>query len=65
MDLSIDCTSIFLIALLGDCFSRERAEKMQILEEYVCKLHKESKELSVKNMFIATVTHEIRNFVSK
>ncbi len=32
--------------------------------EYKLKLKKKSEKLSIKNRFIATVTHEIRNFVT-
>jgi len=42
-----------------------RSEKIAQCEEYIYKLHKKTKKLSMKNLFIATLTHEIRNFVAK
>lgn len=38
---------------------------MKGCEEYINKLKKKTSKLSMKNIFIATLTHEIRNFVSK
>lgn len=62
------CFSWLLILTLTSLFktcSQEKAGFKEACEAYIQKLQKKKKKLSVKNKFIATLTHEMRNITTR
>jgi hypothetical protein len=59
--------TVFIIAMVLSF--KERANEKQryktACEQYIQKLQKKKKQLSVKNKFIATLTHEMRNITTR
>ena len=55
----------FLTVVLSNSQIRKRIEYKLESRQNIKKLTEKSEKLSVKNKFIATLTHEIRNFVTK
>jgi hypothetical protein len=67
-DVAIMCLGWCNLCLLTLCVGSQRAKHEQQksqTQEFMHALREKSESLSVKNTFIATLTHEIRNFVSK
>ena len=69
---STDLTTLFsswviiVVAIL--LLKRKAQERLQYkteCAEYITKLHKKQRKLSYKNKFIATLTHEMRNIVTR
>ncbi len=65
MDVCSDSFFVAAYALLCKFVYAVRAEKIRECDQYICKLHKKTRKLSMKNVHIATLAHEIRNFVTK
>ena len=64
-DLLVDTLVLLMAVFLSHYTQKIKAETTKKCDEYIQKLQKKAKKLSMKNIFIATLTHEIRNLVSK
>ncbi len=58
------CVSACIAAVVSYHHQKKFCHK-RAAAEHICMLKEKSDKLSIKNKFIATITHEIRNFVSK
>ncbi len=54
-----------MISMLSEYQWERRRRYKESSEQYIQMLKEKTENLSIKNKFIATLTHEMRNFVTK